>query len=177
MKKHLFLTGDIQVGKSTILKKYIAAHPEKRIGGYRTVWQEERNTNRNSIHIVPADRDVPLTEENLVGIREGKWPNRVCTDFTEIYDTVGVELLKGVEICDLILMDEIGRGENEAKLFQQAVLSVLDGDTPVIGVVRSKPGALTDIVRAHPKVEIAVVTVENRDEIAKRLYESEAALT
>lgn len=170
MKKHIFLTGDIQVGKSTILNKYIAAHPEKRVGGYRTVWSGDRSAGGSSaIHIVPAVGDVPLTEENRVGIRAGKWPNRICTDYTEVCDSVGVELLENTKNCDLILMDEIGQGENEAKQFHAAVLGLLDGDTTVIGVVRNKPGVLPDLVRAHPNVETIVVTVENREDIAAEL--------
>ena len=169
MKNHIFLTGDIQVGKSTILRNVIAAHPEWRVGGYRTVWLEERSPNRNSIHIVPAAEDVPLTDVNRVGIREGVWPDRICTDFTEVYDTVGAALLKDAGESDLILMDEIGQGENEARQFHQAVLSLLDGDTPVMGVVRDKPGVLPDLVRAHPNVQVVVVTVENRDRILEQL--------
>ena len=169
MQKHVFLTGDIQVGKSTILRKFIAAHPEWHVGGYRTVWLEERSANRNSIHIVPAAEDVPLTDANRAGIREGVWPDRTGTDFTEVYDTVGVSLLKEAGQSDLILMDEIGQGENKAERFHQAVLSLLDGETPIVGVVRDKPGVLPDLVRAHPNVQVVVVTVENREQVLEQM--------
>ena len=55
--------------------------------------------------------------------------------------------------------------------FKKADLNVLKGDTPVIGVVRDKPGVLTDAVRWHPNVRTIVVTVENREEVLRELLE------
>ena len=54
-------------------------------------------------------------------------------------------------------------------VFQKAVLSVLEGDVLVIGVVRDKPGVLRDAVREHPNVQTVVVTVENRENVLKEL--------
>ena len=169
MKRHIFLTGDIQVGKSTIIQKYIEAHPEYCVGGFRTVWKKERWNNKNTIHIVPALKLEELTERNRVGLREGVFPDRTATDYPEVFNTAGVILLSHPEEHDLIIMDEIGIGENEAMAFQKAVLSVLDSDVPVLGVVRDKPGVLTDAVRNHPNVQTVVVTVENRENVLKEL--------
>ena len=163
MDKHIFLTGEIQVGKSTIIKKYLDAHPELRVGGFRTVWKARWSEEKSSFHIVPAKEDVPLTEENCVGIRGGKWPNRIRENYPDVYDIVGVQLLESSKDCDLILMDEIGPAENGAKEFHRAVLELLDGDTPILGVVQQKPGVLPDLVRAHPNVRVITVTTENRD--------------
>ena len=171
MKTHIFLTGDIQVGKSTIIQKYIAAHPELRIGGFRTVWKDERWNNRNTLYIVPAAGPDEMTDSNRVGLREGVFPDRIATDYPKVFNIAGVMLLRHPEEYDLILMDEIGIGENTADVFQKAVLSVLDGDIPVIGVVRDKPGVLTDAVREHPNVRTIVVTVENREKILDDLFD------
>ena len=157
MKTHIFLTGDIQVGKSTIIQKYIAAHPELRIGGFRTVWKDERWNNRNTLYIVPAAGPDEMTDSNRVGLREGVFPDRIATDYPKVFNIAGVMLLRHPEEYDLILMDEIG--------------TVLDGDIPVIGVVRDKPGVLTDAVREHPNVRTIVVTVENREKILDDLFD------
>ena len=50
-------------------------------------------------------------------------------------------------------------------VFQKAVLSVLDGDATIIGVVRDKPGVLTDAVRNHLNVHTVVITVETRENV------------
>ena len=165
MAEHIFLTGDIQIGKSTILMRYLAAHSNLRVGGFRTVWKNRWGDGCSTFHIISATENQPLTESNCVGLRKGQWPERVCEDYSEIYDTTGVELLKNGGPYDLYLMDEIGPGENNAVRFQEAVMALLDGDTPIIGVVRDKPGVLPDRVRSHPKVKVITVTLENRDEI------------
>ena len=169
--KHIFLTGDIQVGKSTIIRRFLEAHPELRIGGFRTVWQERRMTHSNSLHIVPATGEVIPTDENRIGLREGVFPDRTATDYPQVFDTVGVGLLQNLGKCDLIIMDEIGLSENEADVFVDAVLDILDGDTPVLGVVQPKTGNLTDAVRNHPKVHLVLVTKENRELILQRMLD------
>ena len=169
--KHIFLTGDIQVGKSTIIRKFLEAHPELRIGGFRTVWQEKRMTHSNSLHIVPATGACVPTEENRIGLREGVFPDRTATDYPLVFDTVGVGLLQNLDNCDLIIMDEIGLSENEADVFVERVLDILDGDTPVLGVVQPKTGTLTGAVRNHPKVHLVLVTKENREMILQRMLE------
>lgn len=166
---HVFLTGDIRVGKSTIIRRWLEANSGLRLGGFRTVWKKAKGAEDNSFHIVPAGRDVPLTEENRTGLRRGVFPNREAVDFPEVFDTVGVALLESSRDCDLILMDEIGVSEEQAELFQQAVLSFLDSEIPVLGVVKDKPGKLTDAVRRHPNTEIITVTPENRVEAFEKL--------
>ena len=169
MINHVFLTGDIQVGKSTILRRYLEANSKLRIGGFRTVWSERWNERTSSIHIVPAAEDVPLTEANCVGIREGKWPNRRREDYPAVYDTVGAALLTSDNNCDIYLMDEIGPGENDAKRFHTAVMKLLDGEIPVFGVLQDKPGVLSALIKAHKKVRLITVTTHNRDEILQQL--------
>ncbi len=34
--KHIFLTGEIQVGKSTLIQTYLAAHPQWKVGRFLT---------------------------------------------------------------------------------------------------------------------------------------------
>lgn len=168
---HIFLTGEIHVGKSTILRRWLAAHPDIRLGGFRTVPKLGDAGVRDGVHIVPAAGDAPLVPENCILRCRGKWPNCELRRFTHVFDTVGVSLLEEADGCDVILMDEIGIQEDEAVQFQRAVLARLDGTIPVLGVVRNKTGVLTDAVRRHPNTEIIPVTVENRAYLWENLLE------
>lgn len=165
--QHLFLTGEIQVGKSTLIGKLLNACPTLRAGGFRTVWSEPRQAPKNRLHIVPAFGETELTEENCVGLRDHVTHCKV--DNSQVYDKVGTALLRDAENWDLIVMDEIGCGENEALQFQAAVLTLLDGDTPIIGVVQARAGRLPDQIRRHPRVRLLTVTEENRDALAEEL--------
>ena len=55
--------------------------------------------------------------------------------------------------------------ENEAPRFHRAVLAALDGNIPILGVVKPQKNPLLDAVRAHQRVELITVTRENRDEL------------
>ncbi len=154
---NIFLTGSPRVGKSTLIQKFLREHPELKIGGFCTVCSICGN---NGIHIVPADcPGAQQTSENLVGIRrDGKTP----LSFPAVFDRVGVELLNATD-CDLIIMDELGIMESEAKCFQAAVLAALDGETPVLGVIKPKSTPFLDAVRAHEKTVVVEITNENRN--------------
>lgn len=161
---HIFLTGDFQVGKSVIIDKIIQKHPC--VCGYRTVtrWDGELP---GSVYIIPAADARPVFDETTrVMIRHGcEQPPEV---FPQVFDDRGCELLRNVH--GLIIMDEIGKAENNAPQFIARIKELLDGNIPVLGVLR-KEGA-TDIqeyIRNHAKVRIIGVTEENRDMLADEL--------
>lgn len=166
MTENLFLTGEIQVGKSTILRRLLAARPHLSLGGFRTVAGPRAPDGGDSVHIIPAAGGTPLTMENRV-IRRGS--GRAAEAFPAVFDQVGAPLLEDSRGCGLILMDEVGRLEDGAARFRRAVLACLDGDAPVWGVVRNLPGALTDAVRAHPRTRLVTVTAENRERVLAEL--------
>lgn len=166
---HIFLTGEVQVGKSTIIRRWLQAHPQLRVGGFRTVPGAKGKNGEDTVHIIPAAGNPALTAENRIMFRQGRWPQRKLEFFPQVFDRVGVSLLREGGEKDILIMDEIGFTEDNAALFQQAVLEKLEGDMPILGVVRALPGVLADAVRAHPKSRIIAVTQENREEVLKRL--------
>jgi len=165
--RHLFLTGDIQVGKSTVIRRFLSARPELRVGGFRTVAGPGEDGG-DGIYLVPGGHDVPLGPENLAFLRRKDGRTREFTVFSGVFDTLGPVLLAGRD-CDLILMDELGTKEENAPDFQRAVLRCLDGKTPVLGVVQQRVGPFLDTVRAHPNAEVWTVSRENRENIYQRL--------
>ena len=62
-----------------------------------------------------------------------------------------------------ILRRLCGRLERDALDFQRAILEKLEGDTPVLGVVREGFPGWTKAVAAHPNVVLVAVTEDNRD--------------
>jgi nucleoside-triphosphatase len=161
---HIFLTGAVQVGKSTAIRRFLENHPELKIGGFRT----EAATDGQSVHLLPYVGGA-LGEDNRIMRRRGKFPNREVTVFPQVFDRLGAELLQQSRDCDIILMDEIGFAENEALNFHAAVMETLSGNVPVLGVLRGRPTVLGDKVRQRENVRIITVTEENRDEIPKEL--------
>ena len=53
MVRHIFLTGEKQIGKSTILQKVLREY-EKSVGGFYTVRTNEFLGNQYSVHLLKA---------------------------------------------------------------------------------------------------------------------------
>jgi len=169
VRPHLFLTGEIQAGKSTLLRRLLDRSDDLCIGGFRTVTAADVPGTVGSVYIVPASETSPVfSPECRAAIRHG--PPRGAEGFPTVFDRRGVELLADAERAQLIIMDEIGFLETAAPRFCARVMELLDGDTPIIGVVR-KAGEtpLQQYIRSHPRVQLIEVTRENRDELAETL--------
>ncbi len=156
---HIFLTGPVQVGKSTAIKKYLAAHRSVRLGGFVTV-SDFDNADGAMAQVLLR----PAGDTNggyRVGLRFGQGRHE---SYPKIFDRYGPAMLEGTD-CDLILMDEVGFMESQAEQFAAAVLRTLDGSTPVLGVIKPRHTALLDAIRSHPEVCVIEVSEANRDSI------------
>jgi nucleoside-triphosphatase len=162
---NVFLTGKIQTGKTVAIRRFLAAHPGWHLGGFRTISVHGKTPGAwADTYIQPAGQNAPLDREHLVGIR---WGQGRFDAFPEAFDKAGVQCLRCPEGTDLVLMDEIGRMENNAVLFRNRILELLDGPVPVLGVVKALPEhtPLLDAVRNHPRTRLIEVTEENRDAV------------
>ena len=159
---HIFLTGEIQIGKSTIIAKTLALL-QLTPGGFMTYFGTNRHCPNKVLYISHADKPNIFNEENAVAFF---YADKQPRFLPEKFDTYGAELRKSANKgTKLILMDECGSIERDALIFQQAVLAALADDTPVLGVVKLDSTGWTDQIRNHPRVELITVTRENRDEL------------
>ena len=168
--ENIFLTGDPGIGKSTIIRFIRALLPELVCGGFRTVSAESVTPGAMAdVFIEKLCEKTPQDPAHLVGIR---WKIGSFTAYPAIFDTAGVECLSAPPIgAALIIMDELGVMESDAMRFQQAVLSALDGHTPVLGILKPKRTPFLDAVRSHPRSEIIMVTASSRDALPALIAE------
>lgn len=157
MKRHLFLTGAKQVGKSTVINRLLATQPCL-LGGFRTVRTDSVYAPRFSVHMLrPNERP---TAENLLFLC-GEPSNDTAAHF----GTLGCAALSQNQEAQLLLMDELGPTEANAYAFQQAVFAALDGDTPILGVLQQADSPFLGQIAAHEAVTVVEVTLENRDQL------------
>lgn len=172
-QRHLFLTGEVQVGKSTILRRFLDAAnlPPEQLGGFQSAVRLLPD-QRSRVYLVSPGGQDELSDANCIMTRQ---PNlqkktqgkRVFPEiYPEIFEKRGMELLQIKDIHRLILMDELGFAEREAPAFRKRVLEVLDGDIPVLGVLKQWPYEFLEQVAQHPAVTVIRVTEDNRDRIA-----------
>ena len=155
---HLFLTGEIQVGKSTLLSALLDS-----LGlpacGFRTCWR--RTEGEDTLHLLPWGVEAACGTDNQVARRRDGRAETLSGRF----DTLGTELLTPRPGCAVMVMDELGFLERNDLRFQEAVLRALDGPLPVLGVIKPRNVPFLDQVRAHEGVQVVTVTPENRDEL------------
>ena len=159
---HIFLTGKIQVGKSTVIQHFLEKTGLS-ADGFKTLWNNRYGSSRG-LYIYPFGEG---TGHLCFRYR----PSTGAEIFNEAFDVYGADILRNSGKRDIVIMDELGRFEKNAINFHNAVLETLDKDVPVLGVIKPESLPLLDAVRAHSKVKTIEVTLENRDEVLSQLLE------
>ncbi len=162
MSKHIFLTGDVQVGKSTVVDRVLAGLSVA-LGGFRSGSGPERYENGRWLYLWDASGE-PICDESH---RVAYITPEERRSLPEQFDSLGCAALRRAKQSEvgLILMDECGFLERDAAEFQAEILNTLDGNIPVLGVVRLRSSGWTDAIRNHPKVTLITVTEQNRDQL------------
>ena len=171
--KHIFLTGEKGIGKSTLLKKIrqhlLAEHGYKEVGFETRKYQAEGMDKGYYFHsLCPKnswENDYPVT------IRTGEQKMMpVC----ESYESLGVETLQAARLQKkekntVLIADEIGKAENKAVQFQKELFACLDEMPLVLGVLQKGRGKLAGAVSDRPDVLVYEVTEENRNDLEEEI--------
>lgn len=160
MVRHLFLTGERGVGKSTLIKK-LMEQAEGPVGGFFTVKSEKVFPGKSSLHLLSLAAPLIPSVSNFLAFC-GEPDEQTAKRF----DRLGSSALLAVKEPGLLVMDELGPHESEARLFWDAIFRALDGSVPVLGVLQKSESSFLEKVRSHPQVEVLEVTKENRDGLA-----------
>jgi nucleoside-triphosphatase len=161
----LLLTGRPGSGKTTALRRVVAALGE-RAGGFYT--QESRaGGRRTGFELVTLDGERALLatkDRDAVLARPAPF-GRYRVDL-EAIEGLGVPALLGaLERGQVVVVDEIGPMEILSPRFREAILRILEGEAAVVGTIVQRPQPFADRVKAHPRVRVRTLTAENRDEL------------
>lgn len=171
MPTHIFLTGEKQVGKSTLVSSVLAA-TKLRYKGLRSISVFDGNNDR-CVFIIPADTGNSSTEETpaLVGICSN---HHIVEKKPEVFDKTGCRLLETEKDTELIVIDEIGNMERDAKIYSEKIMSLLERtDIRILGVVQKMAHTeLADAIRNHPNVRMMEVDKSNREELVQVVLRS-----
>ncbi len=155
---HILIVGSNGVGKSTLIRRLLENVPLP-VYGFRTekvAPARGGGPERVYIHNISGKR--AYTQYNLVGTCTNCHSTRYPAAFER-----AVPHFCGIPAGSIVLMDELGVMESDARAFCAAVLECLDGDNLVIAAVRDKKSPFLDAVRAHPKARSFIITPENSD--------------
>ena len=167
MARHIFLTGEKQVGKSTLVSAVLAATKLK-YSGLRSISVFDEKNDRN-VYLISASKDSAETPA-LVGVCS---QHHITQRNPEVFDDVGCRLLDFRPGTELVIIDEIGNMECDAHRYSERILSLMERtDIRILGVLQKM--ARTDLaaaIRQHPNVRMIEVTPENRDNLVLVLSE------
>ena len=148
MTQHIFLTGKKHIGKSTLTQKILDDY-KKTADGFLTVRTKDYLKNQYSVHMYHLKEKEFPNESNLLFLC-GKTDEHTADTF----DLLGCNILSMCSDCSLIVMDELGPHEADATLFRKKILNLLDGQTPILGVLQEPAESFWPEIVNHPKVEI-----------------------
>ncbi|MDR0445901.1 MAG: nucleoside-triphosphatase [Oscillospiraceae bacterium] len=163
-RRHILLTGEIQIGKSTAIRRFLAESGLTADGFMSHIADA---ANGRELYIARYDSKRGETERGLAA--RVRFPDFEV--YAEVFDGLGAQIIKDAGQREIIVIDELGRMEEVCEVFKAAVFEKLGGSVPIVGVVKDADCAFLDAVRAHPNVEIITVTRENRDGIPSRILE------
>ncbi|RLF11765.1 MAG: hypothetical protein DRJ98_02640 [Thermoprotei archaeon] len=172
MVKAFFLTGAPGVGKTTAVMKVVEELKRRgfKVGGMLSgeVRRSGVRWGFEVIDLATGARGVLASVEQRTGPSIGKY--RVNLHDLE---EVGVKaILRALEECDVVVVDEVGPMELYSEAFKEAVRKALDSGKLVLGTVHFKArGGLVDEVKRRADVKVLVLTTGNRDSLAKELAE------
>ena len=137
MKKHFFLEGPIQEGKSTLLRLLIRPHLHE-IGGFSS--QRLLNSLGETVgfRIVSAAESMELTKEYSTDLSDIflNFGEKEKEFKPEVFADTAIRFLKESDGKKLILLDEIGGVELMDLNFKEELYRILSGETPCVGVIK-----------------------------------------
>jgi nucleoside-triphosphatase len=161
------LTGQPGTGKTALIKAALATTRVKERGFYT----EEIRTGgiRLGFRIVTlGGREAVLAHASISSpYQVSKY--RVDTDALE---RVGVAALRqALKESDLIVIDEIDKMELLSPQFKEVVTQGINSDKKVLGTIMLNPHPFADEIKRHPKVEVLLVTRDNRPQVINQVLD------
>lgn len=141
MNKHLFLSGPIQTGKSTILQKAIAPYRQY-IGGF--VSQRIKDNTGKTVGFRLADYEE-YPELNIQYSSELEDIFMIHEEFPvidlSVFEKKGIDILRRtISEKKILLLDEIGGIELKSEAFRNVLFSAFNS-IPCIGILKAPASA------------------------------------
>ena len=161
----IFLTGDVQVGKTTIIRNFLS-QTGLLADGFMTYWVDAADgAGTKDLFLADYGAAAKTSEGHWIARRGEGIRLKQSDGTTKVFETYGTKILERSGKRDIVIMDELGFLESDALRFQNAVMRHLSLKLPVLGVIKPFQSDFLDAVRSHPEVALKEVTKENRDTV------------
>lgn len=168
MRKKILITGRPGVGKTTVIRKFLAGAGSI-AGGFLTeeIRQSGRRVGFRVEDVHDGTEGILAHADYDSGPRVGKYRVDVAA-----FESIGVKALsEALHRRGTVIIDEIGKMELCSEAFQQAVTEVMDSDHPVLATIPIHRHPFLVKLRRRGDVTLIELTTANRDELPLRLLE------
>ena len=162
------LTGRPGIGKTTAIQRLAELLAGRRLAGFVT--EEVRvGGTRRGFRIATLDgREGILADVEL----SSRWRvSKYGVDVEGFERLVCPMLEAAAEEAEVVLVDEIGKMECFSTRFCQAVERLADSPTPLVATIAARGRGLVATMKARPDAVVHTLTLANRDQIPKSLFE------
>jgi len=167
---HLFLQGDIRIGKSTLIRKAILSYLND-VGGYyvQRIYANDNPKRYIGFAVKPVSmKDDYQLNAYVNSLSDVNGLFLYCNQLGIWQQIPGVFTRAAVDYMNnailqkkkLIIMDELGGVELEDIAFSKTVLSILNGDIPVLGVLKLPLNVQKFKKAAGGKYDIAIEKIQ-----------------
>ena len=160
---NLFLTGQIGIGKSTLLQN-VLKELNLSIGGYTTQRVFEGYYRKYIVKFLYDMEEFTILKVDSRDNSKQIYPLIFERDLISVLD-------KSLKHKDLIVLDELGCTEDSLEVFKSQVFKLLDSPKIVFGVLKDDDCGFLNDIRNRNDVTIIRVTEDNRDYICKDLVD------
>jgi nucleoside-triphosphatase len=165
MEQVYLLTGRPGTGKTSLIKRVVAAMGDK-AGGFYT---EEIRTggSRKGFRLITLDGEEAILAH--INIRSPHRVSRYGVDVDSL-ERVGVSALnRAARDCPLVIIDEIGKMELFSESFRETVLSLVSHRKQVLGTIMSSSHPWADAIKQRPGVKLVEVTRANHQRVLEEV--------
>ncbi|MBX5458267.1 MAG: NTPase [Thermogemmatispora sp.] len=163
------LTGEPGSGKTTAIKKVVAALGPERCGGFYT--EEVRvSGQRTGFEIVTLDGQRGLLASTSYSgpLRVGRYG----VDLTALESLGLAAIQNALQTRPVVIIDEIGPMELLSPAFREAVSAVLESPRTLVGTIVLRPYPWADELKRRPATHLLELTPTNRDQLTEQLVTS-----
>lgn len=166
--QNLFLTGERNVGKTTLLRRVLKPYWQ-RISGFETLpYQTNKAETGYYLHALSTKIGKDDNDKRISLLSNGQ--KRIVLQ--EAFETFGSRYLAASleDNSEMILMDELGNMEERAAKFQSMVAKCLDCSAkPVVGIIKDAPSNWLDGIRMRKDTAILRLNRQNAQNIENML--------
>ena len=166
LRRHLFLTGEKQVGKSTLLRRLMEQRGIECTGFETRVFYADHERRGFTLH---GRVEMPPYRNDCICC--ARIEQKRSVPVLPVFEENGVLILRKslYSSAPFILMDELGKLESQAHEFVSQVYACLNSDKRVIGVLQKCDSPHVAQIMQRHDVTVLTVTPENREQLLAQL--------